>query len=252
MNKHWVMGLAALVALAACSRSTQLAVRAVSEGADGEVTGRAQLIVRALPFDRDSIFSALAAQAAEPEPQPPAELVELRDSVSSARQRWTDAESSWNAVRAELQSLSERMEDMDRSSAEYRDLYLQFDNLDAQVGRLERDKTRYFDAFTGLQESYQAQADSFGAVLQAWEERAFVDYNEITDSLFTVLGDMLEDTTDGSGWAPFSLRRGSWWIYARSRLVFNELYWNVPYQSMGGADTLVIEDSNAEVRPIWY
>jgi hypothetical protein len=34
-------------------------------------------------------------------------------------------------------------------------------------------------------------------------------------------------------------------------LVFEELYWNVPYESAGGADTLVIDESNAEIRPIY-
>ncbi|MGD2153488.1 MAG: hypothetical protein PVG79_09480 [Gemmatimonadales bacterium] len=251
MNKHWVMGLAALIALAACSRSTQLAVRAASEGAEGEVTGHAQLIIRALPYDRDAIFSALAARATEPEPQPPEDLIALRDSVSAARQRWTEAEASWNAMRSELQSLTDRMRDMDRASREYADLYRRFDELDPQVSRLERLQTRYFDEFTGLQGTYRARADSFNAVLQAWEERAFEDYGEVTDSLVEVLGEALEDTTDGSGWAFFALPRGDWWIHTRTVLVFEELYWNVPYESGGGVDTLVIDESNAEVRPIY-
>jgi len=251
MNKHWVMGLAALIALAACSRSTQLAVRAVSEGAEEEVTGRAQLIIRALPYDRDSIFSALAAEATEPEPEPPAELIALRDSVSAARQRWTEAEASWNSMRSELQSLSERMRDMDRSSTEYARLFQRFDELDSQVGRLERMQTRYFDEFTELQGTYRARADSFNAVLQAWEERAFADYGEVADSLVEVLGEVLEDTTDANGWALFRLPRGDWWIHTRAALVFEELYWNVPYESRGGADTLVIDESNAEARPIY-
>ncbi len=251
MNKHWVLGLVTLVALSACSRSTQLAVRAASEGAEGEVTGRAQLIIQALPYDRDSIFEALAAQSTQPEPQPPADLTELRDSVSVARQRWTDAEAAWNEIRSELQSLSEQMRGMDRSSTEYARLFSRFDQLDSQVGRLERTQTRYFDEFTELQGTYRARADSFNAVLQAWEERAFVDYGEVVDSLVEVLGEVLEDTTDGSGWAFFSVPRGRWWIHTRSVLVFQELYWNVPIESAGGADTLVIDESNAEIRPIY-
>jgi hypothetical protein len=251
MNKLWVLGLAALVVPAACTRSTQLAVQAVSEDAEEQVTGRAQLIIRALPYDRDALFSALTAQATEPEPQPPADLIELRDSVSVARQRWTEAEASWNDVRSELQSLSERMRAMDRSSTEYARLFSQFDRLDSQVGRLERTQTRYFDEFTGLQGTYRARADSFNAVLQAWEERAFEDYGEVVDSLVEVLGEALEDTTDSSGWAVFRVPRGTWWIHTRSVLVFEELYWNVPYESTGGADTLVIDNSNAEVRPVY-
>ncbi len=251
MNKHWVLGVVTLLAFSACNRATELAVQAASEGADGEVMAQGQLVVQALPFDRDSIFQALASQAAAPEPQPPADLIELRDSVSVARQRWTEAEAAWNEMRSELQSLSERMRNMDRASREYANLFSRFDELDSQVGRLERVQTRYFEAFTGLQGTYRARADSFNAVLQAWEERAFVDYPEARDSLIEVLGEVLEDTTDDSGWAYFRVPRGTWWIYARTKLVFEELYWNVPYASAGGTDTLVINESNAEVRPIF-
>jgi hypothetical protein len=251
MNKHWVLGLVTLVALSACSRSTQLAVRAASEGAEGEVTGRPDMIIRALPYDRDSLFESLAGEATEPEPQPPADLIELRDSVSAARQRWTEAEATWNDMRSQLQSLSERMRDMDRSSTEYARLFQRFDRLDSQVGRLERIKTTYFDEFTELQGSYRARADSFNAVLQAWEERAFADYGEVADSLVDLLGEILEDTTDDSGWAFFRVPRGTWWIHTRTVLVFEELYWNEQYESAGGADTLVIDESNAEVRPIY-
>ena len=88
-------------------------------------------------------------------------------------------------------------------------------------------------------------------MLQAWEERAFADYGEVADSLDELLGEVLEDTTDASGWALFSLPRGTRWIHTRTKLVFEELYWNVPYESTGGADTLVIDASNAEVRSIY-
>ena len=67
MNKHWVVGLAALVLLSACSRSTQLAVRAVASG-DGEEVARAQQVIRLIPYDRDSLFEALSSQVTESEP----------------------------------------------------------------------------------------------------------------------------------------------------------------------------------------
>ena len=251
MNKHWVLALAALVLLGACSRSTQLAVRAVTSTEGGEEMPRAQQIITLLPFDRDSIFSAMGERASAPEPQPPTRLLELRDSVSAAQERWRDAEAAWNDMRSEQQTLSERMQGMSRTSDEYFQAYERFDNLDVQVRRLDREKQGYFDRFTELQSGYTAVADSFSAVLTAWEDAAFEDYGEVADSLTEVLGEALEDTTDASGWAYFTVPRGQWWIHTRAELVFEEQYWNLSYNSSGGTDTLVLNNSNAEVRPLF-
>jgi hypothetical protein len=251
MNKHWVLGLAVLATLTACGRSTQLAVRAVSTAEDGEETGRAQEVIRLLPYDRDSIFAALTREASEPEPRPPADLIELRDSVSIAQTRWTEAEAAWNDTRSELQALRDRMDAMDRSSREYANAYRQFDDLANQERRLNRDKQRYFDTYTALQDAYGTRADSFNAVLQSWGDAAFEDYGEIVDSLIEARGEELVDTTDASGWAHFIVPRGRWWVHTRAELVFQELYWNVPYVSEGGVDTLVLNTSNARIRPIF-
>jgi hypothetical protein len=252
MNKHWVLGLAVLAALTACSRSTQLAVRAVSEGAGGEEVGRTQQVIRLIPYDRDSIFEALTEAATDPEPQPPEDLMVLRDSVSNAQYRWTEAEGAWNDMRSQMQQLSDRMQNMDRASNEYAQAYRRFDDLDAQVRRLDRVKQQYFDRFTELQGQYRARADSFNAVLQAWEDAAFYPYGETVDSLLEAMGrEELVDTTDADGWTFFSVPRGSWWVHTRASLVFEQLYWNVPYQSAGGADTLVLNNANADLRPIF-
>jgi hypothetical protein len=252
MNKHWVLGLAMLAALTACSRSTQLAVRAVSEGAGGEEVGRSQQVIRLIPYDRDSIFEALTRAATDPEPQPPEDLMVLRDSVSVAQSRWTEAEGAWNDMRSQMLQLSERMENMDRASTEYAQAYRRFDDLDAQVRRLDRDKQRYFDSFTELQGQYRARADSFNAVVQAWGDAAFDTYTEVVDSMVEAMGRQeLADTADADGWTYFSVPRGSWWVHTRASLVFEELYWNVLYESAGGADTLVLNSDNAQVRPIF-
>ncbi len=252
MNKHWVLGLALLVSLTACSRSTQLAVQAVAEGADGEEVARNQQVIRLLPYDRDSLFATLAASASEPEPQPPRDLIDLRDSVSGAQDQWTRAEGAWNDMRSQMQQLTERMENMNRASNEYAQAYRRFDDLDRQVRRLDRDKQNYFDRFTALQGQYRARADSFNAVYEAWSDVAFDPYGEIVDSLLEARGlEELVDTTDTGGWAYFRVPRGTWWVHTRAALVFQELYWNVHYQSAGGADTLVLNNANAQIRPIF-
>jgi hypothetical protein len=250
MNKHWVLCLVALIGMAGCQRSTQLAVRAVATAGEEEI-GRSQQIIRLIPYDRDAIFDMLASQSSAPEPEPPEDLIMLRDSVSVAREMWTEAEAVWNDMRSEMQELSEQMQRMDRSSREYFTAYQRFDELDAQVRRLDRAKNNYFDVFTNLQTQYRTRADSFNAVMEAWGDLAFERYGEIVDSLIELHGEELEDTADAAGWTSFVVPRGEWWIHTRAKLVFEELYWNVPYQSGGGVDTLVLNESNAEVRSIF-
>lgn len=252
MNKHWVWCLVALGVLTGCKRSADLAVRAVSTTDAGEVP-RAQLVIRLLPYDRDSIFTAMGAAADRPEPQPPEDLLVLRDSIAAAQDRWREAEAAWNDVRSELQQLSERMQGMDRSSNQYFEAYERFDALDAQESRLGRAKDRYFQRFTELQSAYTARADSFRAVLTAWEDEVFADYGEIVDSLQEALGrEDMYDTTDASGWAQFIAPKGRWYIHTRFKLPFEELYWSVPYDAVGGGvDTVILNESNAEVRPVF-
>lgn len=251
MNKHWVLSLAVAVTVSACGQPTDLAVRTMS-GEGEQARPLTQLELRLLPYNRDSIFEALAQQAPSPEPQPPEGLTALRDSVAEAQERWREAEASWNDIRSELQQLSERMEGMNRASRDYAEAYRRFDSLDSQVRRLDQEKNRYFEQFEALQSRYAAQADSFSAVLSAWGDATFERYTEIVDSILEARGrEELWDTTGADGWANLPVRRGHWWIHTRFRLPFQELYWNVPYQSTGGADTLILNSANAEERPVF-
>lgn len=251
MNKHWVAGLAVAATVSACGGATDLAVRTVS-GEGEQAAPLEQLEIRLLPYNRDSIFEVLARQAPSPEPQPPEELIQLRDSVAAAQERWREAEAAWNDIRSELQQLSERMEGMNRASRDYAQAYRRFDDLDSQVRRLDREKNRYFERFTELQSRYSAQADSFSAVLAAWGDATFERYAEIVDSLLEGRGRQeIWDTTGGGGWADLQVPRGRWWIHTRFELPFEELYWNVPYESSGGADTVILNSANAEERPVF-
>ena len=252
MNKHWVLGLIALATLSACSRSADVTVRVVTSAGE-EQQGQAQLPVRLLPYDRDSIFKEMIAGAERPEPEPPADLLALRDSIAEAQSRWRDAEADWNSVYSELKELSERMEGMNQASNEYFQAYQRFDQLDAQERRLNTTKQEYFEQFTQLQEQYSARADSVTAVLRTWEDETFEGYGEIVDSLLETRGRQeLADTTGSTGYAQFTAPAGGWWVYTRTNLPFDELYWNVRIDVQGGQpDTIILDESNADRRPIF-
>jgi hypothetical protein len=151
-----------------------------------------------------------------------------------------------------MQELSEEMERMDRASSEYANRFRRFSRLEGQEVRLNRLMEQHFDAFTSMQEQYRERADSFNAVVLAWGDRAFEDYNEIVDSILEAQGtEELVDTADASGWAYFVVPSGTWWVHTRAKLVFEELYWNERYESTGGVDTLALNQDNAQLRAIF-
>lgn len=252
MNKRWLIGLLAVTSLAACNRTSQLTIRALS-GSGDEASARAQLEVRLLPYDRDAVFEQMIAAASSPEPQPPEDLLQLRDSIAAAQDLWRQAEAAWNDIYSELKDLSERMEGMNSASNAYFEAYQRFDELDAQERRLNRDRQRYFEEFDALQRQYSERADSFNAVVLTWEDEAFMNLSEVIDSLLEADGrEEIWDTTDAAGIAQFTVPRGQWYIHTRAKLPFEELYWNVPIEVAGGTtDTIVIDESNAEVRPVF-
>ena len=252
MNKRWVIGLFAVVSLAACNRTSQVTIQAVSS-AGGVASAHAQLEIRMLPYDRDAVFAQLIAAASDPEPQPPEDLLLLRDSIAAAQDSWRQAEASWNNTYSELKDLSDRMEGMNSASDAYFEAYQRFDDLDGQERRLNRDRQRYFDEFDALQKQYSTRADSFSAVVTTWEDETFMNLPEVIDSLLEAGGrEVLFDTTDAAGIAQFIVPRGKWYIHTRAKLPFEELYWNVPVEIAGGtADTIVIDATNAQVRPVF-
>lgn len=231
--------------LAACG--SQLTVEVRTEA--GEATQPVEdLEVQFLPFDRDSLFEAMAAQASEPEPQVPAELQTQFDSVQALQETWREAETRWNDVRDSLRQLSSRLEGLDRRSREYRELFDAFGPLERRERALNRQRQETFDTFTALQQATQTRLDSVRAVIQSWEDLAFAEYADIRDGLLESLGrEIVVDTTNAEGLITRKLPGGMWWIHARVAVPSGELYWNVPTDP-AATDTLRLMPENAERR----
>ncbi|MBI4513514.1 MAG: hypothetical protein HY702_05330 [Gemmatimonadetes bacterium] len=252
--KRWSVVLACLLPLAGCKRSGDLVVQAaLGRDTAGAPVGIDKLVLELLPYNRDSIFDALARQAATPEPQIPEDLLVQRDSVAALRDLWTQSESQWNAVRDELLKLSERMRTMDRGSREYFQAFTRFTDLEQRERTLSRAKDEAFRSYDALQKRYGARADSIKVVRFAWEDEAFARYGEITEGLpKTLKRETYADTTSGGGYATFrNVRNGRWYLYTRYELPFQELYFNIPVEIRGGSrDTLMLTRDTAELRPL--
>lgn len=252
IKRGWSL-LLCVAAWSACSRSGDLVVHAgFGRDAAGAPAGIDKLVIDLLPYDRDSIFEALARRADTPEPQIPADLLALRDSLAGARQLWTDAESQWNAVRDELLKLSENMKTMNRRSREYLQAFGRFTDLENQERALSRAKDQAFGQYERLQKRYSARADSIKIVRFNWEDEAFARYGEITDSLLKARGrQVYTDTTSGGGYAVFRVAAGRWYVYTRYELPFQEIYVNIPVRvEAGRTDTLRLTRDAAELRPL--
>lgn len=239
-----VMALALTPLTAACGTSLTVEVR--TEGADGATAPVENLAVEILPYDRDSLFAAMAAAADTPEPQVPAAIQARLDSVRALQATWRDVESRWNEVRDSLRTISERIEGLDRRSREYREAFDRFNSMEGRERSLNRQRQTAFDAFTELQSVTQGQLDSVRAVIESWEDVAFADFADIQASLLDALGQEIHyDTTDAQGMFTTTLPSGDWWVHTRVTVPEGELYWNV---LTGGVDTLRLTPDNAERR----
>lgn len=239
----------ALVLLAACDGGP-VTVQVVAGATAEDAQPVEDVVVEFLPYDRDSIFEAMAGRAEEPEPTIPQDLRNQFDQVIEAQQQWRDAEAEWSRVRDSLKQLSQQMEGLDRRSREYLELFDTFNDLEQRVNALDQRRGRFFARFDSLQTATVERADSVQSVIRTWENDAFEGYTAIVDSLVEARGvEIRTDTTDAQGYATVNLPGGDWWAYTRHTPgPFEELYWNV-HVVPSGADTLVLNRGNAEVRP---
>lgn len=245
-----------LLALGGCGPA-ELIVTAEVEVIDpqtGSPISRAadDVVIQLLPFDRDQVFDSLTATAPSPEPQMPPELRVARDSITAAQQEWREFESRWLALREQLTQLSEELEQYNPAEAQYRVLFNEFNDLEAEYEAAERTKDAAFDRFDRLQQETFSDLEEYRAVLMGWEEQAFAPYGEVVGLKLQLSGqEIFADTTDATGRADFEADPGDWWIYARYPLATEELYWNEPVNLERGDPIQVpLNRSNAEVRDI--
>ncbi len=221
---------------------------------DGEgmvVRPVADLEVQLLPFDRDVIFDSLTRAFSTPEPEIPADLLEAQEEIAVAQEEWRAAEQVWGQGRARLQEITDEMEGLARGEARYVALFREFQDVEQQVNRAEREKDRAFARYTDLFEGYSQRADSMRLVQDQWAEEAFADYWTVFNEKLRETGrEVVTDTTDAAGMASVEVPPGQWWVYARHELPFSELYWNLPINVDRNVPVQVqLNASTAEARP---
>ena len=239
--------------LCACG-PTQVVVTAEISSEDPSQEPRAlgDLEIRLFPYDRDGIFDSLTAAATTPEPAIPDSVLDAQNQVAAAQQVWRDTEARWNVLRDTLQTLSDVLDELSRGQAQYRVLFGDFQELDDEYARVERQRDAAFENFTSLQAASTAAAEQTRILREQWADEAFADVDEVLAFHQRASGlTTLYDTTDASGIADgFEAKGGDYWVTARYELPYTELYWNVPITVVGGEPAQIrLTRDNATVRP---
>ena len=202
----------------------------------------------ALPYDRDSIIAALTAKAASPRPN-----VASLDTLFARFQRpfAAYAVAATNSARLQdsLVGMKAALDSLPRESPAYRKLYGSFVSLTAERAAADRQRDSLQQALKRARAAFDAPSDSTRMVLRAWEDSTYGDYEKITQELSRNAGRQPQtDTTGADGAVTLTLRKGRWWIYARSWDALDpnaEWYWNIPVRT----DSVTLSPDNARRRP---
>lgn len=256
MRRSWILTVAALsVALSACGNA-QVAVTLQREVEDPE-TGETVVEpldgveVQLVPFDRDEVFDSLATAAATPEPPIPDSVMAAQEAVQEAQEEWRAAETRWQGIRDRLQEITQELEGLNRGESRYVTLFREFQDLEGQLNRVERQMNEAFNRFNELQSASLAAAEQIRLQRENWADEAFADVGEVMAARLEATGrDIVVDTTGAQGMVTFEAPQGDWWIHARYDLPYEELYWNVPVTLERGTPLeTTLTGENAERRP---
>lgn len=242
--------MSSALVLAACGGG-EVTVQASVQGADGNATAVRDLPIRALPYDRDSIFTELEQAYGKPQPEIPAELKQLQDQITAANTEWSNAEAIWSAARDSLKVLSDKMQRMNRASGQYTIAFREFSAQEAVESRTRQQSQAAFQRFESLQRQYNDQAEQVRLARAQWADEAYAKVDSVIQARTIEIGrPEYADTTDANGVATFSgLKKGKYWIYARYELPYDLLYWNVPIEVGGDPVTVQLNRESAQVRP---
>ena len=253
------VGMAALagsLALAACGPADVSIY--VALGGDDEPQPLDGIEVQILPYDRDAIFDSLeavAVAAGSPEPEMPEDLIAARDEIAAAQSAWRDEETRWGELRDRLQTINEELETLNQGERRYRELFAEWEDLNAVYEGAERNVGRLFEAFNDLQQATIGRFDSMRVVQGDWADQAFEDFEMVRFAKVEMSGlEAVYDTTGAEGVADFDegVAPGAYWVHARYELVYDELYWNVPVNiTTDEPFVLRLRRDNAELRPIY-
>lgn len=240
----------------ACGGAGEVAVLAQLQGEDGgDPTALQELEIRAIPYDRDVVFDSLraaAAAAGNPEPAIPDSILQMQTDIARANEEWAAANAQWATARDSLRVLNDKLRSLSRGSADYRLLFNDFGDQEGREALAKRRADDAFARFDDLSKRFTSLSQELGIIRSQWADEAFAPVDSIFPMLLELTRrEVMSDTTNANGSARFvPLPAGRWWIHARYNLPFEELYWNVPVEVVGGeVKEVVLNRASAQSRP---
>ena len=255
-RRNLLLAMGLLLAAAACGPAqVVVTVEQTVDNPEGGATTRpiSGIEVTLLPYDRDAVFDSMEAAYPTKQPAIPQDLMDARDSVRVAQEKWQAATARWGTLRDTLQKITEAMKKYSRGEAQYVVMYKDFQAFDSELGRVEREKDNYFKKFDSLQKGTLHASDSVRIVRENWADSAFADVDDVLTAKLQESGlQAVTDTTDASGVAngeQFNVKPGKYWVTARYELPYTELYWNVPIEvKRGEPNEIKLTKENAKER----
>lgn len=251
MRRTRPLAAALLLAVGACGPA-ELVVTMELDGAGetGQAMALGDMEVQLLPYDRDQVFDSLEAAFGDPEPTPPEDLITAREAVQDAQEEWRQSEARWNTLRDTLQTITEAMEQYNRGEARYRLLFREFQDLESELGRVERQMNQAFDQFQNLQSATIQRSDSMRIQIDNWADEAFAGAFDVFTAKTRASGlAAVVDTTGADGMIRLQAPPGNYWVHARYELPYSELYWNVPVTlERGEPQQIRLSAENAQER----
>lgn len=256
MRRTLPVALALLLATAACGPAevvVTMEIEVPNPDGDGMVTRQlSDIEVQLIPFDRDAAFAEMAAAYGTPEPEIPQELLDRRAEVQAAQMEWDEANRRWATIRDTLQTLSAVLEEYNPAEPQYRAIFSEWQDWEADLSTAEAEVERTFATFDSLQQGTIRESDSVRIIQENWADEAFADIGTVFNEQQRATGlDWVVDTTDASGVARGNLnvKPGTYWVHARYEMAYTELYWNVMITVEGGEPmTVQLNGSNAQER----
>jgi len=97
----------------------------------------------------------------------------------------------------------------------------------------------------------RAIVDSVRAERERWSGKVLKDFDAIAAARMSGGRTGAVDTTSRAGSAVLHVEEGRWWVTARYALPEEELYWNFPVEVTGEKTQVILNETNAERRPLF-
>jgi hypothetical protein len=221
----------ALLALTGCSSSQHVAVQVLVPDLSGVETPLPGIEVAALPYDRDSVLTALEQRAPTGRPNT-RQLDSLFQAFRDPFVRFSRVAWEMEQGQRRRDSLAARRDAAAPGTPGRRELDLRLQRADDSLHRMKPILEQTRAALSAARDTLWPRIERLRSDVRRWEHSTYAGYDTIVRGVVQNRLRMgFADTTDATGWAKLEFNGGHWWIYARSPDPQDpnaQWYWNVP------------------------